>query len=330
MKASEIMTRDVVSVGPDTPAHEIADVLLRNGISAVPVTDSDGTPLGIVSEGDLVDRSEKDREARRDWWLALLSGGDGPRAEDMARLQASRHTARDLMSAPVITVGEDTDAAEIARLLRAYRIKRVPVLKGGRAVGIVSRADLLRALAASAPPPKPRPANRLFAWIDEEFNRAALESAAAPAPAHPAAEPKATAADFRQLEAEFRSDEARRRERLRRKVVERRQARVQSLIGTHISDDDWRAMIREAQKAAARGDKSHLLLRFPSQLCADGGRRINIRDPEWPQSLRGEAAEVYLRWKRNLKPRGFHLQARVLDFPGGMPGDVGLFLVWGE
>jgi hypothetical protein len=67
-----------------------------------------------------------------------------------------------------------------------------------------------------------------------------------------------------------------------------------------------------------------------SRTSSDGGRAINVTDPGWPATLRGEAAEIYLRWKRDLVPHGFHLAARVIEFPGGMPGDIGLFLVWGE
>ena len=73
-----------------------------------------------------------------------------------------------------------------------------------------------------------------------------------------------------------------------------------------------------------------MLLHFASKLCSDRGRAINGMEPTWPATLRGEAAELYLRWEHELKPNGFHLAARLLDFPGGMPGDVGLFLVWGE
>jgi hypothetical protein len=71
------------------------------------------------------------------------------------------------------------------------------------------------------------------------------------------------------------------------------------------------------------------MLRFPSQLCSDGGRAINAPDPDWPKTLRGEAAELYLRWERELRPRHLHIAARVLEFPGGVPGDIGLFLCWG-
>jgi hypothetical protein len=73
-----------------------------------------------------------------------------------------------------------------------------------------------------------------------------------------------------------------------------------------------------------------MLLRFPSQLCSDGGRAINAPDPDRPATLRGEAAEIYLRWNRDLKPSGFHFTARVVDYPDGIPGDIGLFLVWGQ
>ena len=61
-----------------------------------------------------------------------------------------------------------------------------------------------------------------------------------------------------------------------------------------------------------------------------GGRAINVSEADWPATLRGEAAEVYLRWQHQLKPHGFHLSASVLEFPGGMPGDIGLFLGWGQ
>ena len=81
---------------------------------------------------------------------------------------------------------------------------------------------------------------------------------------------------------------------------------------------------------AESGDHEFLLLRFPSQLCADGGRAINSDLLDWPATPRGEAAELYLRWERDLRPGGFLLDARVLDYPVGMPGDIGLFLVWGK
>jgi hypothetical protein len=104
-------------------------------------------------------------------------------------------------------------------------------------------------------------------------------------------------------------------------------ARVNELIEHHIGDEGWRAMLHNARQAAERGQTELMLLCFPSKLCNDGGRAINAMEPTWPATLRGEAAGLYLRWEHELKPNGFHLAGRVLDYPGGMPGDVGLFLV---
>jgi hypothetical protein len=104
----------------------------------------------MVSEGDLLGRDEADREARRDWWLTLLAEGEALSADFLGSLRAAERRAHDVMAAPVVTVGEEMEISEIARLLTAYRIKRVPVLRDGRIVGIVSRADILRAVAAEA------------------------------------------------------------------------------------------------------------------------------------------------------------------------------------
>jgi CBS domain-containing protein len=100
----------------------------------------------MVSEGDLIGRSEAEREARQDWWLTTLAEGEAVNPEFLASLNYP--SARDLMSAPVISIAEETSLGEIAELLTTHRIKRVPVVCDGRLVGIVSRADLVRALVA--------------------------------------------------------------------------------------------------------------------------------------------------------------------------------------
>jgi CBS domain-containing protein len=147
MKACDVMTSDVVSVTAETPISEIAKVLRDHAISAVPVVDKVGAPIGMVSEGDLIGRSEADREARRDWWLTLLAEGEALSPDFLATLRTPEQCAHDVMTTPVVSVVEDTELAEIASLLITHRIKRVPVLRDGRLVGIVSRADLLRAIA---------------------------------------------------------------------------------------------------------------------------------------------------------------------------------------
>ena len=148
MKAREVMTTVVVSIAPDTTTREVARILRDRGISAVPVVDDTGKPIGMLSEGDLIRRDDADREARRDWWLTLLAEGEVLNPDFLASLHSPVTCAREVMTSPVITVSEEADIRDIARLLIDHRIKRVPVLSDGRIVGIVSRADLIRTLAA--------------------------------------------------------------------------------------------------------------------------------------------------------------------------------------
>jgi hypothetical protein len=88
-------------------------------------------------------------------------------------------------------------------------------------------------------------------------------------------------------------------------------------------------VLQRSREAAERGEREYLVLQFPAELCSDGGRAINVGEPGWPATLRGEAAETFLRYERTLKDRGFHMIARVLSFPNGYLGDIGLFLHWG-
>lgn len=339
MQAREIMTTDVVTVSSDTPTPEIARRLLEHKVSAAPVVDSSGMVIGMVSEGDLIGRSDADREQRRDWWLSLIAEGEALNPDFLATLRRLPATARDVMSAPVVTVTEDTGDLEIAGLLATHRIKRVPVMRDGRLVGIVSRADLLRALAADQAQQRPAEhisrARNLIAEalsaIDAHFPIHRHEDHA-----HPAAVQLEGSGDvlsasaFRGLAADFERQNVERRDEARRSATVQRQRQVRELTAQHIANEDWQAILHRAHEAAAHGEKEVLLLRFPSDLCTDGGRAINAPLADWPKTLRGAAAEIYLRWDRELKPQGFHLAARVVDFPGGKPGDIGLFLTWGE
>ena len=337
MEARDIMSRDVVIVGPETTCQEIARTLVTRGISAVPVVDNGGAVVGMVSEGDLINRDDQERIARRDWWLELLAEGGQISPAYLAELHATRRTASDVMAGPVITVTEDADVKEIARLLAAHRIKRVPVLRDGRIVGIVSRADLVRALALEAAAPAAaatKPAGGLgevLAHLDERFRpHSAADQPLATTAGAAVADGPPLADEFRHLVSAFRRKEVDEVIQAERLAAEQRRHRVAELIDHHISDETWRSLVHQARQAAEHGQKEFMLLRFPSQLCSDRGRAINVDEPRWPATLRGEAAEVYLRWEQELKPHGFHLAARILEFPGGMPGDVGLFLSWGD
>jgi CBS domain-containing protein len=138
------MTTDVVTVSPDTTINQIASLLLKHRISAVSVT-QDGSVLGIVSEGDLMHRPESDTERAQSWWFRVFTDSE-TQARDYAKAHGRR--AIDVMTRHVVSVIEDTPVGDIASLLDSRRIKRVPVMRDGRLVGIVSRADLLRALVA--------------------------------------------------------------------------------------------------------------------------------------------------------------------------------------
>ncbi len=144
MRAGDVMTADVVTVGPEAWVGEIARLLLEHRISAVPVVDAAGRLVGIVSEGDLVRRAETGTLPRRAWWLDLLTD---PAVEAREYVKTHGRRAADVMTRGVVTVGVDTPLEDVARLLERHRIKRVPVVRAGRVVGIVSRADLIRALA---------------------------------------------------------------------------------------------------------------------------------------------------------------------------------------
>jgi len=154
MRAVDVMTTDVITVDPDTTVRALATLLAERGISGAPVVDSSGRLVGVISEGDLLHRAEigtarRHRVRRRSWWLDDF-------ASDLAREYIKSHgrTVKDIMTRDVVTVSEDTELAEVAALLEAKRIKRVPVMREGKVVGIISRANIVRAVGATkgAPP----------------------------------------------------------------------------------------------------------------------------------------------------------------------------------
>jgi len=158
MRAIDVMTTNVITIDPNTSVQEVAQLLSERGISGAPVVDAAGRLVGIVSEGDLLHRVETATERRperltgrrRSWWLDTIGS-----TQELARDYVKSHgrTARDVMTRDVISVTDMTELADVAMLLETKRIKRVPVLRDGKLVGIVSRANLVRALAVTKSDP---------------------------------------------------------------------------------------------------------------------------------------------------------------------------------
>ena len=145
MNASDVMMPDVIVVRADASVNDVAKCLLANRISAVPVVDQHGSLVGIISEGDLVRRPEIGTERTRSWWLDALSTNRGL-ADEFVRSHSRK--VKDVMTRDVVTARPDTSLDQIATILEKYRIKRVPIVSDGKIVGIVSRANLVQALAS--------------------------------------------------------------------------------------------------------------------------------------------------------------------------------------
>jgi len=149
MKTADVMTSKVITVGPDAQLQDVAQTLLANRISAMPVVAADGKLVGIISEGDLMRRVESGTERRRSWWLELMTGREALAAEYVK--EHSRKVS-DVMTREVITVKPEAPLSDIATVLERNGIKRVPVVQDGKVVGIISRANLLQALASYRAP----------------------------------------------------------------------------------------------------------------------------------------------------------------------------------
>jgi len=148
MKARDLMSTKLVVVPPDMPVTTLAELLAERGISAVPVVGADGVPLGIVTEGDLIRRLADEPPGPFGWFLQSFSQKK-PLIERFAKAHGT--CARDVMSAALVSVDEDATAERIARLMESHGIRRVAVLRDGKLIGIVSRADLLRAILRATP-----------------------------------------------------------------------------------------------------------------------------------------------------------------------------------
>jgi CBS domain-containing protein len=144
MRAHEIMSRHVVTIGADAPVMEAIKTMLSHYISGLPVVDSDGKLVGILSEADFIRRAEIGTEKRRGRWLSLLAGSDRV-ALDFARQHG--RAVKEIMTPDPITIDEDMPVEEIVRLMETRNVKRFPVMRGNEIAGMVTRSDFLTAIA---------------------------------------------------------------------------------------------------------------------------------------------------------------------------------------
>lgn len=147
MRAHQIMTRSVITVAPDATVLEAANLMLRHHVSGLPVVDSAGKLVGIVSEGDFIRRSEIGTQKKRGRWLRFLLGA-GATATDYVRENGRRIS--EVMTVDPVTVTEETPLDQIVSSMERHGVKRLPVMRDGKLVGIVSRANLLQAVAGLA------------------------------------------------------------------------------------------------------------------------------------------------------------------------------------
>jgi CBS domain-containing protein len=183
MRARDIMTTDIATLPPDASLSAIASLLAERGISGAPVVGRDGTLLGIVTESDIMRRIAAERD-RPPGWFAGLFGDDTELAHRYARSHGQ--TASDLMTVTLETVGPDATLPDIAELFETHDIRRVPVLEAGRLLGVVSRADLLKAILAPEKAPDAAPDDaairaelqrrlREEPWVDRTFLHATVK-----------------------------------------------------------------------------------------------------------------------------------------------------------
>ncbi|WP_291845857.1 CBS domain-containing protein [Bradyrhizobium sp.] len=147
MRAHQIMTRPVVTIAPDATIMEAANLMLRRHISGLPVVDPAGRLVGIVSEGDFLRRSEIGTQRKRNRWLRFLFGA-GSAANDY--VQEHGRKVSEVMTSKPLTIAEQTPLEEIVKVMETKGVKRLPVMRGDKLVGIVSRANLLQAVASLA------------------------------------------------------------------------------------------------------------------------------------------------------------------------------------
>jgi CBS domain-containing protein len=308
MIARDLMNSDFPYVTADADLDYVAKLLADCGLGAVPVVDDDLAPIGIVTRSNLEQARNQPPPELGAIPEFLLRNRPKP------AFHANGRALREVMTSPAISISDVAKVPDIARIMESHSLKRIPVVEGHKIIGLVLRKEVMEAMKGGFPAMALEAHRRrpLISIPQQTGDRCAL----------------ATAEEFRDLvTAHERQLELERAER-RQAVMELRDQRIRELASQRLTEAQWREMLEQARRSAAVGLTEHLLIRFPSQLCTDGGRAINAPDPLWPATLRGEPADVFQRWRNELHPRGFRIAAQIIDFPEGMPGDAALFLIW--
>ena len=308
MIARDLMNSDFPYVTADADLDYVAKLRADCGLGAVPVVDDDLSPIGIVTRSNL----EQARTGPPPDLGAIPAFLLRDRPKRL--FHANGRALSEVMTSPAISISDVAKVSDIARIMESHSLKRVPVVEGHKIIGLLLRKEVMEAMKGGFPALALEAHRRrpLFSIPQRTGERCAL----------------ATAQEFRELvAARERQLELERVER-RRVAIELRDQRMRELASQRLTDGQWRDMLEQARRSAAAGLTEHLLIRFPSQLCTDGGRAINAPDPNWPATLRGEPADVFQRWRNELRPRGFRIAAQIIDFPDGLPGDAALFLMW--
>jgi CBS domain-containing protein len=153
MIVADVMTRNCITIAPDATVEEAVNLMLSHHISGLFVVDRDGDLAGVITEGDLLRRDEIGTQRHRPWWLRLLAS-PARQAHDFT--QANGRHVRDVMTEDVLSIGQDASLEDVVDTMERHRIKRLPVTSDGQVVGVVSRADLLRALIGRVRPDEPQ------------------------------------------------------------------------------------------------------------------------------------------------------------------------------
>ena len=140
--------------------------------------------------------------------------------------------------------------------------------------------------------------------------------------------PVPSAADLRKLLLEKELEEMKRQEAARAAEQQQRTDAADHFLKEHVTEQERAIIKRLVMHAVEKGEMEAMVYSFPSDLCTDGGRAINSNDPAWPETLQGKARELYEGYKKTLQPNGYKLKAMIINFPGGIPGDVGFYLSW--